>query len=191
VKSFMKHGKRGLWIACWMTITASAPIVTAQQGTDGYGREVAREGDRFIEYERKGNRIVLDTKTNLIWAAKDNQKDINWKDATAYCKNFAGGGFADWRLPTMQELEGLYDPSKGNLPLSRDGSEAATAADKVHLTKLIHLTGSAVWSSRVIPSIQKVGPGEAVSIFVFTTGIWGVAHETNAFYRALPVRAGK
>jgi len=50
---------------------------------------------------------VLDTKTNLIWAAKDNGSDINWDNAKSYCENYRGGGYSDWHLPSFDELMGL------------------------------------------------------------------------------------
>jgi hypothetical protein len=69
------------------------------------------------EYDQKRFKIykngtVLDTRTNLMWAAKDNGSDINWQDAKSYCENYRGGGYSDWRMPTQDELAGLYDSSK-------------------------------------------------------------------------------
>jgi hypothetical protein len=32
----------------------------------------------------------------------------NWKDATAYCETLEASGHADWRLPTKEELDTLY-----------------------------------------------------------------------------------
>jgi uncharacterized caspase-like protein len=59
--------------------------------------EIRRDG-RFIAYD---NGTVMDTLTNLMWAAKDNGSDINWTDAKSYCENYRGGGYADWRMPTL------------------------------------------------------------------------------------------
>jgi uncharacterized caspase-like protein len=44
---------------------------------------------RFIAYN---NGTVLDTQTNLIWAAEDNGSDINWENAKSYCENYREGG---------------------------------------------------------------------------------------------------
>jgi hypothetical protein len=60
---------------------------------------------RFIAYD---NRTVLDTNTNLMWASNDNGSDINWNNAMAYCRNHNRGGYSDWRLPKLKELEELY-----------------------------------------------------------------------------------
>jgi len=46
-----------------------------------------------------------------MWAAKDSGSDINWANAKSYCKNYRGGGYTDWRMPTQDELASLYDRS--------------------------------------------------------------------------------
>jgi hypothetical protein len=50
-----------------------------------------------------------DPSTGLTWAARDNGKDVSWKGAVKYCRNLRIGGFSDWRLATLAELEGIYD----------------------------------------------------------------------------------
>jgi hypothetical protein len=67
--------------------------------------ESARDG-RFIAYD---NGTVSDTRTGLMWAAKDNGSKINWANAKSYCENYRGGGYTDWRMPTQDELAELYD----------------------------------------------------------------------------------
>ena len=59
------------------------------------GAKVKNRDGRFIAYD---NGTVLDTKTNLMWAAKDSGGDINWGDATTYWDNYPE--FDDWRMPT-------------------------------------------------------------------------------------------
>jgi hypothetical protein len=59
---------------------------------------------RFIAYD---NGTVLDTRSNLMWAAKDNGSKVTWQDAKSYCANYRGGGYTDWRMPTLDEFAGL------------------------------------------------------------------------------------
>ncbi|MBU0769626.1 MAG: caspase family protein, partial [Proteobacteria bacterium] len=86
-------------------------------------QEIARDR-RFIAYD---NGTVKDTKTGLMWASKDNGEDIDWKDTKRYCENYRGGGYTDWRMPTREELEGLYDRS--------ESYQAKQRSYNVHLTK--------------------------------------------------------
>jgi hypothetical protein len=44
-----------------------------------------------------------------MWAGKDNGKDVNLRLATKYCKDLRLAGYSDWRLATIDELQGIYD----------------------------------------------------------------------------------
>jgi len=78
-----------------------SPSVSTVSG----GEEIARDG-RFIAY---ANGTVLDTKTNLMWAAKDDGKGLFENAAKDYIAKYRGGGYTDWRMPTMDELKIIYD----------------------------------------------------------------------------------
>ena len=83
----------------------------AQMEQEEFEREsAARE-------EREGSRGVwTDTTTGLMWTKKDNGTNITWQPATAYCGNLQLDGHSDWRLPTIDELQGIYEKSvKGHL----------------------------------------------------------------------------
>jgi TonB family protein len=67
-----------------------------------------------------------DPATGLMWTKQDNGKDVIWQHAMDYCRNLQLAGHSDWRLPSIDELQGIYDPNanvggyhvKGNLQLS-------------------------------------------------------------------------
>ena len=63
-------------------------------------------------YEVSSEGVITDTTTNLQWYVGPNQ-DTTWDQADAWVKNLtvAGGG---WRLPTTDELNGIYDTSKSS-----------------------------------------------------------------------------
>jgi hypothetical protein len=52
----------------------------------------------------------IDPATGLIWTLKDNRSDVNWQQATEYCRDLRLAGHDDWRLPMVEELQGIYDP---------------------------------------------------------------------------------
>jgi hypothetical protein len=52
--------------------------------------------------------VVFD---RLMWATETNGANVNWNTATEHCRNSRLGGHADWRLPTIDELQSVYDRS--------------------------------------------------------------------------------
>lgn len=49
-----------------------------------------------------------DPATRLAWALADNSSGISLSQAKRYCTEFAAGGFHDWRLPAIDELQTLF-----------------------------------------------------------------------------------
>ncbi len=152
----------GMMITIIVVAILMGTFITVKSSIAG---EKARDG-RFIAYD---NGTVLDTKTKLMWAAKDNGSNIYWQDAKSYCENYRGGGYTDWRMPTQDELSELYD-------------EAITGKYGHHLTKLITLTWCCVWASE-----EKRGGFYAD--FNFIKGVRRSASFNSR--RALPVRSSK
>jgi hypothetical protein len=116
--------------------------------------------ERFVPGE---DRTLLDTRTGLMWAPGDNGSDITWHDAKAYCEDFRGGGYEDWRMPTLEELEGLYQ-AKTHRPF-------------------IHRTGW-IWSS------ETEGTTAAYFGFIYGKRYWHFPSYAHSL-RALPVRKAK
>ncbi len=90
-----------------------------------------------------------------MWTKEDNGQDIDWHKANEYAKQLRLGGYSDWRLPTIEELEKLYD-SKVN--------------GEVKIRKPFKLSGWWVWSSTKEGSdsawhfnFGEFGDGERVS----------------------------
>ncbi len=44
----------------------------------------------------------------LVAAAADQGKDVRWEEANQTVRNYRGGGFADWRIPSKAELNALW-----------------------------------------------------------------------------------
>lgn len=139
--------------------------------------KILKRDDRFIAY---ADGTVLDTKTKLMWAAKDNGRDLEWPDARSYCENYRGGGYMDWRMPKYGELVSLYDATKSYI--SDCGSE-------VHLTELIRLSCRMYWSAE---TYVLTGTNMAY-IFSFDGTKMGGCDQNGCWGRqmALPVRSVK
>jgi len=138
-------------------------------------RETGRDGG-FIAYN---NWTVLDTRTNLMWAAKDNRADIVWLGAKIYCEDYKGGGYTDWRMPTQDELAGLFDACQSR-PV------ACIRSWSIHVvTELIDITGCSLWASETRDSEA------AYFSYVFDGGPDWDHRSSECYSRALPVRSGK
>jgi Protein of unknown function (DUF1566) len=88
----------------------------------------------------------VDPSTGLMWAGKDNGEDVNWQKASEYCSNLRLAGYSDWRLATIDELEGVYEwnaNAPGEIPQS-DKHEALVYTFDIKGN--IFLTGDP-WSS--------------------------------------------
>jgi len=68
-------------------------------------KQLEKEGNRFSKDERS---IIFDTKTNLEWLVGPD-KDTTLDESKAWVKSLGGG----WRLPTGEELQGLYEAGEG------------------------------------------------------------------------------
>jgi len=51
--------------------------------------------------------VVID---DLEWARSTNGENIKWPEAVEYCDTLELDGHDDWRLPSLEELESLYEP---------------------------------------------------------------------------------
>jgi hypothetical protein len=151
-------------------------------------KETGKDG-QFTAYQ---DGTVLDSKTNLMWTARDNGTGLSWPGAKAYPGTTHIGGYTDWRLPTLSELTALYDKTKSGkafCPAAVD--ELGAAANEVHVaTELIHLSCTRQWTSQ--ESTSK--PGSA-AIFDFHSGNEAARPESQDFIdtasRVLLVRAAK
>ena len=105
---------------------------------------------------------------------RDNHlRSADFFDAEKYCKNYKGGGFRDWRMPTLDELKTIYHSS---------------AVEKnYHVTKLIKIHASRLWSSERIGEnvyFLNMETGQEERRFLFEA--YNPRHITNT---VLPVRS--
>jgi hypothetical protein len=107
-------------------------------------KPVAKSSDqRFLDF---GDGTILDKKSNLMWMKLDywliEKKWVNWYTAQEFAqrmnnKKFAG--YEDWRLPTPEEAELLYDRRRRNV--DKDG-------DKVFIDRIFPKGGGwGTWTS--------------------------------------------
>jgi len=185
------EGKRWMWLPAavigllWIQgvfapkQAKSSPAGQSAPGNVPYEMGAAREIDRDGHCIAYDNGTVRDTTTGLMWAARDNGRDITWEAAEQYCRNYRGGGYTDWRLPTLDELEGLFDQNRAGYRPT-----CARVDWQVYLTRLIRLSCGCHWASD--------RHGTDASFFYFYTGFRPFAPPSLSIgLRALPVRSGQ
>ncbi len=97
-------------------------ISPSSQWAKGQRDEVLRRlGSADIKQERERKAAETsspqdvtwtDPSTGLMWTKQDNGIGINWNQANKYCHDMTVGGFHNWRLPTIDELSAVYDPTQ-------------------------------------------------------------------------------
>lgn len=85
----------------WRITEVEAPSAPV---TPGPKLEVGMKADGGIVFyvDETGRR-------GLICAEEDFDEDMSFQEATEACENYSSGGKTDWRLPTLDELEVLYE----------------------------------------------------------------------------------
>lgn len=92
-------------------------------------------------------RVWVDPSTGLMWAGKDNGKDISWRGAIKYCHSLRLDGYSDWRLATAPELQGIYDKTVEAPGLA--GYAKTLRAFTWHVKAYLFLTGEQ-WSGHQV-----------------------------------------
>jgi hypothetical protein len=83
--------------------------------------------------EHLGQATWIDPVTSLMWTRQDNGQDVNWNQASDYCRNLNFASHRDWRLPKIDELAALYDKNQD--------------VNRRHIRGGIRLAGWFGWSS--------------------------------------------
>jgi hypothetical protein len=130
----------------FFALLAFAPLLTAvafAQSADSQSTtDVARQ--QALPHETQVRGYWTDPATGLMWAGRDNGKDVSWKSAVKYCRDLRLAGYSDWRLSTLAELEGIYDKN-ANAP-GRAGPPGKDRPFSWHVKGNLLLTGNQ-WSS--------------------------------------------
>ncbi len=121
-----------------------------------------------------GNGTVMDLTTNLMWqqcsaglsgadCATGSATTYVWDpDALSYCQSLSLGGFSDWRLPKIKELQSIADLTR--------------ITPAISTTYFPNTQSSSYWSSTSL-----VGSTQAW-FMVFDQGYTSHDFKTNAYY---------
>jgi hypothetical protein len=68
-------------------------------------------------YQNNSNGTITDTVTGLMWQQVDGG-EMTFDNATTYASNLVLGGYSDWRMPSILELNSLLNHDKNNPALN-------------------------------------------------------------------------
>jgi hypothetical protein len=103
-------------------------------------------GDRSQAQETQVRGYWIDRSTGVTSAGKDNGRDVTWNKAMKYCRDLRLAGYSDWRLATLEELEGIYDKDANASGRAGPGTGRPFT---FHVKGNLFLTGNQWSSSRV------------------------------------------
>ncbi len=61
------------------------------------------------QFTDNGDGTIRDNLTNLLWQKTPHPDTLTWEQALTYAENLTLGGFSDWRLPNIKELQSIND----------------------------------------------------------------------------------
>lgn len=126
---------------------------------------------------------VTDNVTGLMWARNANLfGEAAWASQLENCASLEYGGYSDWRLPTICELQSLVDFGYANPAFcSTDGTGIATTGNPFH-----NLAGGRLyWTSTTVSS----SAGQSAFIMASTSGRNGTRLKSVLCF-GWPVRGG-
>lgn len=110
--------------------------------------------------------VINDPRTGLMWARSTAPMGTSWLAALQYCENQPIGGYEDWRLPNIKELQTIVDGTTAKLywDVGPNGY---------------------IWSSTPCPNL----PDGAYAVLI-DSGTTKVERTTLGYHDALCVRSG-
>jgi hypothetical protein len=102
-------------------------------------KEIKRDADELAKSPSK----IYDRGDGKMWSSIA-EKPMTWGEAMEYAKNLREGNYDDWRLPTIDELKGLWERQRKSGPCwvsTESGPQVYSVlfySDGVHNTNRAH-----------------------------------------------------
>ena len=164
-----------------MGLALNVPVLAVTSGVGPYYAtpswdQTLPAATRFIVLTNMNSEAVLDRETGLVWEQSPNTSTFDWNGASSHCVGLSKGGRKGWRLPTIQDLATLIDPTQSNFTLppghpfsnvltSSAYWSASTSADNAALAWVVLFIDGSMFTnfkSGIFPSLAwcvRGGPG--------------------------------
>jgi hypothetical protein len=217
----------GSWIS-WFAYFGGGNVATDLQPYPHYAWPVKGELKQpNPRYTDNGNGTVTDNSTNLIWLKNANPfGQLTWAQATSAAANLEDGMHGltdgskprDWRLPTIGEIESLFDPAYNNPAIAnasgtdqwKPGDAFGNPDDPSSWVQLTNLywssseyaggTSTGATATTVIDALQDINESlralksapQSDAVWVSLISVGNVATTVkNGFFYVWPVRCNK
>ena len=113
----MKNFRKYVAGLCAIVMSVGFTVVNAQTVANGpyYATpswdQTLPVATRFIVLSNFAGAAVLDRETGLVWEKSPDTPSTTWAVAQRSCNQKTVGGRKGWRLPTIQDLASLIDPT--------------------------------------------------------------------------------
>jgi hypothetical protein len=116
---------------------------------------------RFIVLSNWGGAAALDRETGLVWEVAPEvgrpQAPVLrlWEEAFAHCINLEVGGRKGWRLPTLEELMSLVDPTQSSPALPSGNPFVITQLGPFWTSTTINIDSLSLYSTAAGVSFEN------------------------------------
>ncbi len=106
----------------------------------------SREPKNDLERDTQASGFWMDPGTGLWWT-NDDGRSYSWRFAEAHC-GLPRFSYSDWRLPTIEELNGIYNPTHSHDFVELGGyDQSQVAVTQYHVAGGLMLSWPTVWSA--------------------------------------------
>lgn len=109
--------------------------------------------------------VFVDRESSLTWTTK--ATSMTWSKAGEYCTNLRLSGYKDWRLPQLEELQTIFDPSEDK----NEHCMGLRGSLPIHIRKQLDVGCGGVWADKKAGRGNLFGYDEEYAwLFDFETG---------------------
>ncbi len=130
------------WLLLLFLLGCAAEAPNQWQGDSSFGPDYL-DASSDTETSDPGAVTVIGA---LAWQTATAPSKYSWLEAKAYCGDLTLGGFSDWRLPSIEELEGTIDDASEKCPDIVAPLKATTFCDDYWSSTQLQGDTSSAWA---------------------------------------------